>query len=80
MQAKTQIAILIGLMANAVIFGFGAIVVLSVPPLAANAMVALPVVVAVSFALSPLVGWYLAPRAMARNWREGAYRPIRTRR
>lgn len=80
MSTRFQIAVLISLMANAVIFGFGAIVVLSIPPLAEHAMVALPTVVGLSFAISPLVGWYLAPRTQARNWQGGAYRPVRIRR
>ncbi|MEW5420731.1 hypothetical protein [Amorphus sp. 3PC139-8] len=75
MQTRVQIAALVSMMANAVVFGFGAIAVLSVPALAVHASVLLPLIIAVSFAVTPVIGWVLAPRLRARNWLNGDYKP-----
>ena len=56
-STKTWLVIIAAIAANAVIFGTGAIIVLSVPALAVNAKWLIPAVVAVSLALAPLVGW-----------------------
>jgi len=55
--ARLRVAGLIFLMVNAVIFGAGLITVLTVPAL---------VVVLVSFVLSPLPAWFIAPMMMQR--------------
>lgn len=70
LSTNTRIALLISLMVNAVIFGIGATTVLSIPALAQNATIWLPVVIVVSFLISPLVSWMLAPRLRSRLWRE----------
>lgn len=55
-------------LANAVLFGIGAITVLSIPALSANAIYLLPVVILISFTVAPFVGIWIAPRMRLRNW------------
>lgn len=74
MSNRFSIATLISVMVNAVVFGAGAILVLSVPALSANAWLWLPLVVIVSFAVSPFISWYLAPRLRAKWVRREAAR------
>ncbi len=54
---------------NAVLFGTGAVVVLSVPALAAYAHILLPAVIVLSFVLSPFLAWTIAPMMRARYLR-----------
>lgn len=70
MSTRFQIAALLSLMVNAVIFGIGAITVLSVPSLAENAKFWLPASVAASIVLSPCISWFLAPRLRNRYWQK----------
>jgi hypothetical protein len=67
MSTRTNIAIVIFGMVNAVIFGIGAVTVLSIPALADRAMILLPIVVAASFLISPFVAWFMAPRLRLRH-------------
>ena len=76
MGTRVQIAALIFLMVNAVLFGAGLITVLTIPALAAHAMGLIPVVVALSFVLAAPIAWLLAPRLRARYWRERERRAI----
>lgn len=62
MRTRTLISILVYLPTAAVLFGAGAIPVLSVPMLNAHADSLLPIVIAGSILLSIPVAWYLAPR------------------
>ena len=64
--ARLRVAGLIFLMVNAVIFGAGLITVLTVPALSQHAFFWIPVVVLVSFVLSPLPAWFIAPMMMQR--------------
>lgn len=66
MRTRTSIAILISVMVNAVVFGAGAIAVMSIPALRDTAYVWLPAVVVASFIISPILCWYLAPRLRSR--------------
>ena len=72
MDNRTGISLLISMMVGAVLFGVGAVLVLSVPALSARASVLLPVVIAASFVISPFISWYLAPRLRARWQRRHA--------
>lgn len=72
MSTRTYIAALVSMMINAVIFGVGATVVLSTPNLAADASYWLPLIVIVSFVVSPFIGWAMAPRLRARWQRRQA--------
>lgn len=66
MSIRTNITLLISMMVNAVIFGAGAIAVLSIPTLRANAQIWLPAVIVFSLLMAPIVSWVLAPRLRAR--------------
>ncbi len=62
MSNRLAIAALIYMMVNAVVFGIGAVTVLSIPSLSENATVWLPAVVVASFILSAPLAWFIAPR------------------
>jgi len=66
MRNRTMIALLIALPVNAVLFGVGAITVLSIPALAEQAKYLLPAVIVLGFAATVPVAWLLAPRLRAR--------------
>lgn len=68
MSPRAFITILLSLMVNAVLFGVGAILVLSVPALSDQAKFLLPVVVVASFIITPFIAWTMAPRLRARYW------------
>lgn len=70
MSVRFQIAVMVGLMINAIIFGIGAVTVLSVPALSAHAAYLLPAVVICAFVITPLIAWMIAPRLRLRYWRE----------
>jgi hypothetical protein len=64
----TWLRIVCSMMINAVLFGAGAILVLSVPTLAAQAKYLLPLVVVTSFIVAPFFAFAVAPRMRLRNW------------
>lgn len=68
-STNTWIKIVIGMQINAILFGIGAVIVLTIPALAADAKIWLPVVVGVSFLLSPFIASILAPRLRLRHWK-----------
>lgn len=70
MSVRLQLAIMVGLMINAVLFGIGAVIVLSIPALNDNAKYLLPVVVVTCFILTPFIAWLMAPRLRLSYWRE----------
>ena len=72
MATRIFITMLLSLMVNAVLFGAGAITVLSVPALNQQAMILLPAVIVVSLLITPLLSWLIAPRLRARYW----HRPL----
>ncbi|RST87113.1 hypothetical protein EJC49_07355 [Aquibium carbonis] len=59
---------------NAVLFGLGAVTVLSIPALADRAVFLIPAVVVASFALAPFIAGMIAPRMRIRNWSRKAWR------
>lgn len=67
MSTRGYIAVMISLMVNAVLFGAGAITVLSIDALNREAVILLPIVVLLSFAISPFISWWLAPRLRLRQ-------------
>ena len=71
MSIRLQIAILVYVMVQAVLFGVGTVLVLATP-LSAVAMTLMPWVVGVSAVLSAPVAWIIAPRLRARFQRENA--------
>lgn len=68
MSVRFQIAALLSLMVNAVLFGVGVIIVLSIPDLSTKAKYLIPAVVAISVVITPFVSWYIAPRLRNRYW------------
>ncbi|MDR7029240.1 hypothetical protein [Rhizobium rosettiformans] len=68
LTTDTWLKIVCSMMINAVIFGAGAILVLSVPALAVHAKVLLPLVIIAAFAAAPLFALVIAPRMRLRNW------------
>lgn len=67
---NTRIALLITMVVNAVIFGIGAVTVLSIPALSVDAKIWLPAVIVATFVVSPFVARALAPRLRSRRWHE----------
>ena len=67
MRTRTFITGLVSLPINAVLFGLGAIVVLSIPALSAHAVYLLPAIIIASVALTVPLAWKLAPALRARN-------------
>ena len=63
---RLRIAVLIYSMTNAVLFGAGLIVVLTLPVLSAHAGIWIPVVVVASLLLAAPIAWLIAPRLQAR--------------
>ena len=70
MRARIYITILLSLMTCSVLFGVGAVAVLSVPMLSEQAKFLLPIVIAASFVLGPIIAWFMAPRLRARYWKD----------
>ncbi len=66
MSTRLAISALIYMMVNAVVFGIGAVTVLSIPSLSENATVWLPTVVVASFILSAPLAWFIAPHMRSR--------------
>lgn len=69
MSLRFQIAAMVFLMVQAVLFGIGVVLVLGTP-LAKQAMSLMPWVVGGSALVSAPVSWMIAPRLRARYWRE----------
>lgn len=67
--ARLDIAALLHLMTQAVLFGVGAIVILSTPWLAARATIAFPAMIAAAILAGAAFAWVIAPRLQARYWR-----------
>lgn len=70
MKVRLIITAALSLMVNAVLFGVGAIIVLSIPELNVDAEYLLPAVVVVSFIATPIIAWFLAPRMRNRYWQK----------
>jgi hypothetical protein len=66
MSVRVQIASLVFLMVQAVLFGTGAVLVLATP-LAEMARSLMPLVVVFSLGLSIPISWHIAPRLQARR-------------
>ena len=69
-KTRVGIAALIYSMTNAVLFGVGLVIVLTVPALSTNAAIWIPVVVVASLILAAPIAWEVAPRLRARYWRQ----------
>jgi amino acid transporter len=69
MDPRLYIMIMLSLVTCAVLFGIGAVAVLSVPAPSELAKFLLPVVIVASFVLGPIIAWFMAPRLRARYWK-----------
>lgn len=69
MSVRFQIAAFLSLMINAVLFGAGILIVLTIPELTVNAKYLIPAVVALSFVITPFIAWVIAPRLRNRYWK-----------
>ena len=69
MSVRIQIAAVVYLMIQAMMFGVGTLLVLATP-LNDMAMQLMPWVVGMSAVLSLPISWMIAPRLQARFWRE----------
>lgn len=72
MKTRTWIAALIYLPLNAVLFGVGAIAVLTIPFPADAVKYLLPIVIVAALALTAPLAWYLAPKMRLREGRYSA--------
>lgn len=66
MQTRVYVALLAALPVNAVLFGTGAVAVLSIPALTEHAPILMPNVVLVALALTPPLAWIVSRRMMLR--------------
>jgi hypothetical protein len=68
-KTRAAIAALIYPMTNAVIFGTGLVMALTLPTLRGDEAISIPTVVVASIILAASVAWFMAPRLRARHWR-----------
>lgn len=73
MSVRFQIAAVIYMMIQGVLFGIGVVAIL-VSPVADRAPVLIPALVAVTAAISIPISWFLAPRLRLRGRRNAAGR------
>ena len=73
-RTRLWIAAMVYPMANAVMFGSGATLVLMVPWLNQNAAWSLPVTIVLALVLAAPVSWVIAPRLRRRYWKYRAAR------
>lgn len=70
MSVRFQIASMVFMMVQAVLFGIGVVTILATPLLADTMMTAMPLMIAATVLISAPVAWLIAPRLRARYWRE----------
>lgn len=66
MKPEIMVAVCVGLMTSAVIFGIAALIVFSIPQLADNAKYLLPAVIVSVCILAPFIVWRVSPRIRLR--------------
>lgn len=71
-KMQAQLATLVFMMTNAVVFGVGVITVLSIPATEANAGPWIVGIVVASVVLSAPISWLIAPRLRLRYWKQRA--------
>jgi len=65
-RARLRVAALIYCMVNAVVFGIGVLLVVSIPALVSHAFFWIPALVVSSFVISAPLSWFIAPWMMMR--------------
>ncbi|QOZ78822.1 hypothetical protein XH83_27480 [Bradyrhizobium sp. CCBAU 53351] len=68
MSVRLQIAAMVFMMVQAVLFGAGMVVIL-LTPIQSDAMEAIPTMIAISVVTSAAIAWLIAPRLRQRYWR-----------
>ena len=68
MSVRLQIAAMVFMMVQAVLFGAGMVVIL-ITPIQSDAMAAIPTMIAISVVVSAAIAWLIAPRLRQRYWR-----------
>ena len=66
MKPDMLLALCVGLVTSAVIFGIGALIVFSIPELADNAKYLLPAAIVSVAILAPFIAWRVSPRIRVR--------------
>ncbi|MBP0437163.1 hypothetical protein [Tianweitania sediminis] len=69
MSTRFRIALVIYGLVNAVVFGTGAITILSLPSLSEHWPILMPIVVVASLVLAAPLAWFIAPKLRSRNGR-----------
>ena len=67
MKTRSHITLMLSFMVNAVFFGTGAVIVLSIESLRAYAPYLLPTVIVAALIATPVVSWWMAPRLRLQN-------------
>lgn len=70
MSVRFQIAAMLCIVISPVLFGIGLIIVLLTPALNADAILYIPTVIILSFMITPVIAWILAPRMRNRYWQQ----------
>jgi hypothetical protein len=70
MRKRLFVAALVYLPTNAVLFGIGAVTILTIPALNAQAEILFPYIVIASFILALPIAWLLGPRLQSRSFRK----------
>jgi hypothetical protein len=68
MSVRLQIAAMVFMNVQAILFGAGMLVIL-LTPIQSDAMAAIPAMVAASVVASAAIAWLIAPRLRQRYWR-----------
>ena len=69
MSVRLQIAVLVFMMVQAVLFGAGAVAIL-LSPLQDHASVYMPAMIAATMPMAAVFSWVIAPRLQMRYWRK----------
>lgn len=71
MKTETYMSLFVGMMINAMLFGIGAVTVLSIPALEPYWKVLIPLVVVISYALTYPISRRIVPHMRLRNRPDG---------
>lgn len=69
-RTETYLTVIASMMVNAVVFGVGAIAILSIPALEQYVKFLLPAWIVMSFVVTPFIAFKIAPRMRLRYWRD----------
>lgn len=69
-RTETYLTVIASMMVNAVVFGVGAIAILSIPAIGQYVKFLLPAWIVMSFVVTPFIAFKIAPRMRLRYWRD----------